>query len=407
MSIEPLVFDPVDPSYLADPRPIHRRLRSEAPVYWWERGRMWLLSRYTDVEATLKDPRFTSDIRQWRYYQQQSGIPASILEIRERGLLQVGREDHTRIRKLVAPSFSQRAAELRAAQVQHIVDQLLAGVGDAEEIDLVALLAEPLPVRVISQILGIPPEHDAMFRAWGQALIKSVIPVLPIEQRIALAQQLPAGYELLAQIIEERRAHPGEDLLSSLVHAQEQGDRLSSAELLALVGLLVTAGSETTVHLVAFAVLELLRHPDVLARVRGDLSLLPGLIEEVLRHDSFMSMGVPRYALEDVQLHGQAIAKGEMLMLLIPSAMHDDAQWPDAPRFDIDRDSTPNLSFGRGPHFCLGAHLARLEGRVALSTLLARFPHMELAGEPTFRPHPLVRQMVSLPVRLRPAAAPP
>jgi cytochrome P450 enzyme len=401
MTAEPLTFNPTDPAYLADPYPTHRRLRNEAPVYWWERSHMWLLSRYADVEATLKDPRFSTDIRSWRYYQQQSGMPASIVEIRERGLLTVSPGDHTRIRKLVAPSFTPRAAELREAQVQRVVDELLAAVGETEVLDLVALLAEPLPVRVISQILGIPSEHDATFREWGQTLIKSVIPVLPLEVRMVLAQQLPAGYELLAQIIEERRAHPRDDLLSSLIHAQDAGDRLGSAELLALVGLLITAGSETTVHLVAFAVLELLRHPEVLARVQADLELLPGVIEEVLRHDNFMGMGVPRYALEDLEIRGQAIAKGDMLMLLIPAAMHDEDVWPDAERFDVDREPTPNLSFGRGPHFCLGAHLARLEARVALRTLLTRFPRMELAGEPTFRPHPLVRQMASLPVRLR------
>lgn len=401
MTDAPLIFDPSDPIYLADPYPTHRRLRSEAPVYWWERSRMWLLSRYADVEATLKDPRFSTDLRSWRYYKDQGGMPASIVEIRERGLLTVGRDDHTRIRKLVAPSFSPRSAELREAQVQRVVDELLAKVGETDTVDLVERLAEPLPVRVISQILGIPPEHDETFRAWGQTLVKSVIPVLPFEQRVALAQQLPAGYQLLAQVIEDRRAHPRDDLLSSLIHAQEEDDRLSSAELLALVGLLVTAGSETTVHLVAFAVLELLRNPEVLARVQGDLGLLPGVIEEVLRHDSFMAMGVPRYALEDVEIRGHAIAKGDMLMLLLPAAMHDEDVWPDAERFDIDREPAPNLSFGRGPHFCLGAHLARLEARVTLRTLLTRFPRMELAGEPTFRPHPLVRQMASLPVRLR------
>lgn len=401
MTDQPLIYNPADPSHVADPYPFYRRLRDEAPVYWWAAGHMWLLSRYVDVEATLKDPRFTTDIRCWRHYQQQSGMPASIVEIRERGLLTVSREDHTRIRKLVAPSFMPRVAESREALVQRIVDDLLAEVGDADEFDLLAAIAEPLPVRVISQILGIPSEHDATFREWGQTLIKSVIPVLPLEVRTALAQRLPAGYELLARLIEERRANPRDDLLSSLIHTQEAGDSLDATELLALVGLLVTAGSETTVHLVAFAVLELLRHGDVFARVRDDLSLLPGLIEEVLRHDSFMAMGVPRYALEDVEIRGQAIAKGDMLMLLLPAAMHDTDVWPDAERFDIDREPAPNLSFGRGPHFCLGAHLARLEARVVLRTLLTRFPHMQLAGEPTFRPHPLVRHMGSLPVRLR------
>lgn len=401
MSNEALVFNPSDPAFIADPYPTFRRLRNEAPVYWWQWGRMWLLSRYTDVEATLKDPRFTTDLRSWSLYQEQQDLPAKLVEVSERSVVQVSREDHTRIRKLVTPSFTPRAVEKRAALVQQVIDELLADVDETEVFDLVQRFAEELPIRVISRILGIPSEHDATFRSWGQALIQVSIPVLPLAERVELAQQIPAGFELLERVIEQRRASPTDDLLSSLIHAQEEGHRLDATELLSLVGGLITAGSETTVHLLAFAVLELLRHPDALTRVRNDHALLPGAIEEVLRHDNFGKTGaIPRFALEDVEIRGQVIPKGDMVMCLIGAAMHDETVWPDAERFDIDRDATPNLSFGRGAHFCMGAHLARIETRVALETLLTRYPEMSLAGEPQYRDHPFIRYMSTLPLRL-------
>lgn len=405
MSTEALVFNPSDPAFIADPYPTFRRLRSEAPVYWWDRGYMWLLSRYVDVEATLKDSRFTTDLRRWRLYRDQQGMPAKFVEVSEHSIVQVGREDHTRIRKLVTPSFTPRAVERREALVQQVIDELLAHADEVDVFDLVKSFAEELPIRVISRILGIPPEHDATFRAWGQVLIQVSIPVLPLDERIALAQQIPAGFELLERVIEERRANPTDDLLSSLIHAQEEGHRLDGTELLSLVGGLITAGSETTVHLLAFAVLELLRHPDVLARVRSDHSLLPGAIEEVLRHDNFGKTGaIPRFALEDVEIRGKVIPKGDMVMCLIPAAMYDEDVYRDPERFDIDREPTPNLSFGRGAHFCMGAHLARIETRVALQTLLTRYPEMSLAGEPQYRDHPFIRYMTTLPLRLRPGA---
>jgi cytochrome P450 enzyme len=405
MSTDALVINLSDPAFIANPYPTFRRLRNEAPVYWWERGHMWLVSRYGDVEATLKDSRFTTDIRRWGLFREQKGMPAQYVEVSEHSIVQVGREDHTRIRKLVTPSFTPRAVERREALVQQVIDELLADVDPTEVFDLVQRFAEELPIRVISRILGIPPEHDATFRSWGQMLIQVAIPVLPLDERIALAEQLPAGFELLERVIEERRANPTDDLLSSLIHAQEEGHRLDAKELLSLVGGLITAGSETTVHLLAFAVLELLRHPEALVRVRSDHTLLPGAVEEVLRHDNFGKTGaIPRYALEDVEIRGQVIPKGDMVMCLIGAAMHDEDVWSDPERFDIDREPTPNLSFGRGAHFCMGAHLARIETRVALQTLLTRYPEMSLAAEPQYRDHPFIRYMSTLPLHLVPAA---
>lgn len=407
MSTEPIVLDPSDPAFIENPYPVFRRLRQEAPVYWWERGHTWMLSRYADVEATLKDPRFSVDVRDWRLYQDRGNdqLPRKLVEQSENGLFQLSQADHARVRRLVSPSFTPRAAARSEPLVQEVVDELLAEVDPREPFDLISDFAEHLPFLVIGRILGISAEHEREFREWGSALIQVTFPLLPPDEHLAMARRTVPGFELVERVIDERRGSPGDDLLSSLIQAEEQGDRLASLELLSLVGGLVTAGSETTVHLLAFAVLELMRHPDVLARVRADHGLLPGVIEEVLRHDNFGGLGVVRYALEDMEIRGQAIAKGDMVMLLLGAAMHDEDVWPDAERFDIDRDPVRNLSFGRGAHFCLGANLARAEARVALRTLLTRYPDMQMIGEPVFRPHPLLRQMVSLRLRLRPAVA--
>jgi cytochrome P450 enzyme len=402
VTTEPIVIDPSDLAFIADPYPVFRRLRRESPVHWWEHGHMWMLSRYADVESTLKDPRFTPDVRQWRFHQAQGRdqMPPELVDFYKYGLFEVGRTDHTRIRKLVTPAVGPRAVVAREGMIQEVVDELLDAVAGEETFDVLSALASPLPIRVISRLLGIPPEHDAEFRQWGQEVVQFSFPLLPPAEQYALMQKFPTGARLLMRIIEERRAQPGDDLLSSFIQAQEEGDRLSAGELVSLVGALIVAGSETTVHLTAFCVKQLLGRPDVLARVRADLDLLPGFIEEVLRFDNFGGLGIPRYALEPVEIRGQAIAKGDMLMLLLGAAMHDQEVWPDAERFDIDRDATPNVSFGRGAHFCLGVHLARAEVRVALRTLLTRYPRLELEAEPTFVPHPFIRQMASLRVRV-------
>ncbi|MCA9711623.1 MAG: cytochrome P450, partial [Myxococcales bacterium] len=380
MTAEPFVYQPHDPANIADPYPAFARLRAEQPVYYWEQGRSWMLTGYDDVVALLKDPRFTTDARAWQYFQDAQGIPEEVRRYFAKGLFQLDAEGHARVRKLVAPVFTPRRAAAREPMIQQVVDELLERA-DAEGrgvIDLVPDLADPLPLQVIRRILGISAEHDPAFRAWSLDTIRMVFPgMVPVEELEAAGQRMPAGYALVRSIIEERRAHPGDDLLSAMIQARDEDDRLDEEELVALVTGLVIAGSETTVHLVGRCVINLIRHPEVQARVRADLELLPAFVEEVLRNDNFGLGGVVRYAREDAEVGGTRIAKGEMVSCMLGAAMHDASVFSDPERFDLDRDSTPNISFGRGPHFCLGAHLARTEARVAVQTLLTRFPVLE------------------------------
>jgi len=398
------LYDPSDLAFVADPYPTYRRLREEAPVYWWEAGHSWLLSRYDDVVATLKDPRLSTDIRDWSLYQDQRDMPAKFIEMNEHSVLQLDRRSHARIRKLVSPSLNPRAVVDYEPLIEEVITELLDDLDETEVVDFAKDFAEGMPIRVIRKILGIPAEHDALFRSWGATLTQVATPMRSHEERVAMARALMPGFELLEQLIEQRRVDPTDDMLSALIHAQEQEERLTAKELVSLVGALITAGSETTVHLVIFALLELFRHPEVMARVRNDPSLIPGVLEESLRHDNFSTLGsIPRYPLEDIEIRGQTIRKGEMIMCVMGAAMHDERMWPDAEEFDIERDPIPNISFGRGSHFCMGAHLARLEGRIAIQSLLARYPEMSLAGEPEFGHHAFARLVTALPVRLRPA----
>lgn len=403
-------FNPQDPSFIVNPYPVFRQLRTEAPLYYWEQGRSWLVSRYEDVRGLLKDPRCTPDVRHWKYFRAEDMHQGPELEeIANHGLFQASPQDHRRIRQTVRSAFTPSAATRQADVIRQVVEELIveAEIDARESFDLVKALAEPMPIRVIGRMLGVPQSQERDFRQWANAVILLAFPNLPPEVMADAAARFPAGYRLMKRLIEERRGNLGEDLLSDLISAQD-GDRgLSDQELLSMVAGLISAGSETTVHLLAFSVNCLLRFPEVHRRVRADRSLIPGLVEEVLRFDNFGALGVPRYLLEDIDLHGKHLGKGEMLMCLLGAAMHDDGVWPDAEQFDIDRSPIPNISFGVGPHFCLGAHLARKEVNVALDVLLDRYPVLERAGEPRFDPHPLMRHLASLPVRVRPAGGQP
>ncbi|HEX2574023.1 MAG TPA: cytochrome P450 [Polyangia bacterium] len=401
------VFNPDDMGYTADPYPTYRHLREEAPVYWWPEGRSWLLSRYHDVVAVMRDAaRFTTNIAEWEYappYDPNRKLAPQVVEYHRlvtAGLLQLPPADHQRVRKLVSPAFTPRAIERMRVDVQAIVDQLLAAVREDGRLDVVTDVAEHLPIRAISRMLDIPDRYEASFRRFGTALVDSLNPRLGPDELAETLAPIPEGVALLHEVIEERRHHPGGDLLSNLIHAEEEGQKLSRDELVSLVAALVTAGSETTVHLVCFGTYQLLRHPEAAEALRRDPSLTRNALEETLRYDNFGKSGVLRVALEDVEIRGTLIRKRQLVMPLLPSAMRDPEVFPDADTFDIRRDHSMTVNFGSGAHFCLGAALARLEGEVAVNTMLSRYPRMRLAGEVRYAPHAFIRKMSTLPVQV-------
>ncbi|KYF84995.1 cytochrome [Sorangium cellulosum] len=395
-------FNPFAPGYTEDPYPVYARLR-EAPVRYWEEGHGWIISRHNEIQAILRDSRFTADRAAWAHASAFGvGSIPEVEELNRHGLFSLPDRDHARVRKLVSPALTPRAVERLRPMVQAIVDERLDAIAGKGVIDLVHDFSEHIPVRVISSMLHIPQQHDAAFHRFADSAVKQLFMMLMTPEEIQrMVAGIREGMAMLGEVIEERRRNPIEgDMLTSLIQSEEQGDRLSKPELVSLVAALLVGGSETTVHLIAFMVLNLLKRPEVLAEARRDPELMKGVVDEVLRFDSFGKFGTFRYATEDVELDGARIAKGEMVVLFFSAALRDEAAYPDPDKFDPRREAAGSLAFGGGAHYCIGANLARLEGQVAVSSLLHRFPGLKIESQPTFGPHPAIRKMDSFKLRL-------
>jgi cytochrome P450 enzyme len=397
---ETIRFEPFDPDYVADPYPVYRRLREEAPIYYWPSADAWVLSRYDDCLALLRDRRFSLSLSDWEHAPPKE--QNAYQKMMDHMLFGIGERDHTRIRKLASPAFTPRAIESMREKTQRIVDSVLDRIGGRDECDVVNDFSEQIPLRVIGEVLGVPFELEAAFRDFGGAVVESINPWLTPEDKARVHALIPDGIALVERLIDERRGHPGADLLSTLIHYEEEGERLSTDELVSLVAAIVIAGAETTTHLLSFSVWNLLRHPSQLERLRASWSLLTPMLEEVLRYDSFGKVGNPRFAREPMKLRDVDVRKGQMVMALAPAALRDPAAFADPDVFDIGRDPAKNFSFGSGAHYCLGVNLARLEGEVALGTLLMRFPKLRLLSPPAYQyGHASMRKMTELRVGLR------
>jgi cytochrome P450 len=382
-----------DAAFWADPYPALAVLRAEAPVreVTTPDGPVWLVTRYDDVRAALADPRFSKD---WRYTlppENRAAAPPAWPPM----MILADPPDHTRLRRLVSRSFTLRRVAALRPRVEEIAAALLDRLPEGGECDLMAEFAVPLPVLVICELLGVPTRDRDRFRAWSAAMIDQGA------ADGAEATGLMAAY--LAELVARKRAEPDDALLSALVRlADDDGDRLSAEELVAMGMLLLIAGHETTMNLLGNAVLGLLTHPDQLALLRAHPDLLPRALEEFLRWDSPVWNAPVRFATEDVALGGVTIPAGAVVQLTLGAANRDAGRFPAADRLDVERDAAGHVAFGHGIHFCLGAPLARLEGEVALGALLARFPDLALAVDPAQLVHrrsTLVRGLTALPVR--------
>lgn len=405
------------PEYVQDPHALQRQLREEGPVTQIEMldgYQAWLVTRYDDVRAALNDQRLSKD---WRKVlpadDAGSGADAASASadggMLSRHMLNSDPPDHSRLRRLVSRAFTARRIEDLRPRVVAITGELLddladcsgggAGDGVAGEVDLLESFAFPLPVTVISELLGIPASDRDKFRAWSAAVVSSV--ATPQELEVAAAEMIAYFTEAMAA----KRGDPGaDDLLAALLHAQEEdGDRLSVPELISMVFLLLVAGHETTVNLVASGMLALLLDPAAHARLRADRSLLPGAVEEMLRYTSPVNHATLRFTTEATTIAGTEIPAGQIVLAGLSSANRDPSRFAAPEAFDIERDTGGHVAFGHGIHFCLGAPLARLEAEVAFGGLLDRFPAMTLAvpeSDLTWRSSTLIRGLETLPVRL-------
>jgi cytochrome P450 len=389
-------FNPMDPAFVADPYPTYHRLRTEDPVHHSPLG-FWVLTRYDDVVAALRDPRLAREaLASFVAARFGASAPATGFSMLDRDP-----PDHTRLRGLVSKAFTPRVVEGLRPRIQEIVDGLLDRAAGRGSMDLIEEFAYPIPVAVICEMLGVPVEDHEQFKGWSLDIARGLDLILlgpdsDVGRRSVAARQALAEY--FRGLIAQRRAAPRSDMLSDLIAAEEAGDKLNEVELLATCILLLIAGHETTVNLIGNGTLALLRHRDQLQRLRREPALIGTAIEELLRFDGPVQR-TARIPSEDVVFGGRTIAKGEMVMPFIGAADRDPAQFPDPDRLDIGRADNRHIAFGWGIHFCLGAPLARLEGQIAINTLVRRLPKLELATpEPEYRQSLTLRGLKALPV---------
>jgi cytochrome P450 len=373
------------PRFRADPHAIFASMRANDPVFCQPgvdgETMIWFVTRYEEAAAVLLDgERFVRDARRALTPEQLAERPAPLsLEMIENNMLNRDGEDHRRLRRLVTKAFTPRVVEELRPRVQTIADELLDAVESRGEMDLAAEYAFPLPITVIAELLGVPTEDQDRFRTWSDAIITPAIRPEEMERFFA---QMGDFVTYLQELFAERRANPRPDLISALLRARDEGDALSEDEVFGTVVLLVVAGHETTVGLIGNGVLQLLRHPDQLALVREDESLLATAIEELLRFEGPVERTLNRWAASDVELGGKTIRRGEMVIAIVGSADRDPERFPDPDRLDVTRGDNKHLAFGRGAHYCLGAPLARLEAEIALATLFRRLPGLRLVALP-------------------------
>jgi cytochrome P450 len=392
-----VAFNPMDPEFLANPYPMYHRLRAEDPVHHSPLG-FWVLTRYEDVVAALRDPRLAKEAIAG-FIAARFGAP-----VPQMGLSMLDRDppDHTRLRSLVSKAFTPRVVETLRPHIQQIVNGLVDAVQEDGSMDLIEQFAYPLPVIVICEMLGVPVEDHERFKGWGLDIARGLDAILlppdsDVGRRAVAGRHALAGY--FRALIAERRAAPRADMLSALIAAEEAGDKLSEDELLATCTLLLVAGHETTVNLIGNGTLALLRHPEQLRRLRENPGLIGTAVEELLRYDGPVQR-TARIPSADVTIDGHTIAKGEMVMPFIGAADRDPAQFPEPDRLDLGRTDNRHIAFGWGIHFCLGAPLARVEGQIAINTLLQRLPKLRLdTDKPEFRQSLTLRGLRTLPVR--------
>jgi len=391
------------PEFKANPYSFYARLRAEAPVYpvtLPSKQTAWLITRYDDVVMALKDERFAKDKLNSLTPEQLAKQPwvPSMFKPLERNMLDLDASDHTRLRGLVHKAFTPRLIEQMQERIQKLADELLDAVQGQGRMDLIHDYALPIPTTIIAQMLGVPLEDRHKFHRWSSTIVSSNPSGWGMLKAIPNAMAF-MGY--IRKLVKARRANPQDDLISALVQAEEAGDQLSEDELLAMIFLLLVAGHETTVNLIGNGMLALLEHPDQIEKLRDDPALIKPAVEELLRYASPLETATERYAREDITIAGVTIPRGAMVYAAIASANRDERQFANPDTLDITRQPNKHLAFGQGVHYCLGAPLARLEGQIAINTLLRRSRDLRLAVTPgavRWRRGLVLRGLEALPV---------
>jgi cytochrome P450 len=397
-------------AFKADPFPTYARLRAEEPVCKValpDGHDAWLVTRYDDVAMVLRDERFVKNrfnVMSREQLGQLPWIPKMFLPLLK-NMLDLDPPDHTRLRSLVQTAFSPRLIDGMQGRIEELTGQLLDGIERRSRMDLVHDFALPIPTTIIGEMLGVPAKDLHKFHRWSGRLISA-------NSRHGILLAVPSVWMFMRYIrnmVAARRARPQDDLVTALVQAQDGAGTLSDDEMVAMIGLLIIAGHETTVNLIASGMLALLEHPDQLDRLRQNPSLIKPAVEELLRYTSPVDTGTERFAREDLSLGGVTIRQGETVFAAIASANRDERQFPDPDVLDIARAPNRHLAFGLGIHFCIGAPLARLEGQIAIGALVSRLADLRLSVPATslrWRPGLVLRGLKNLPIEYSPVKTP-
>lgn len=403
-------YDLYSPEFRKHSHEVFAAMRHSDPVFQQpgisDDFMIWFVTSYAEVEQVLlndkifvRDPLLAFSQEEVEKFMGM-GDPR-LQEMLNNHMLNKEGESHRRLRSLVSKAFTPRVIQSMRPRIQQIADDLLDRVVERGRMELVSDYAFPLPITVIAELLSIPVEDRAKFRAWSNTFVR---PALTTEEQQESFRMLQEMVAYLVNLIAARRANPGNDLLSDLIHAEEQGDHLSQGELFSMVNLLIVAGHETTVTFIGNAVLALLQHPADLERLKQHPESMPEAVEELLRYDSPVERALNRWVAQDVELGGKHLRRGDAIITIQASADRDETRFENPDRLDLDRSPNPHMAFGKGVHYCLGAPLARLEGEIALNTLFRRLPDIELdlpVEQLEYRDVPLFHSLVTLPVRWR------
>lgn len=397
-----VVFNPFSPHMHLDPYPTFHQMRQKDPVHKSRLGAGWVLTRFNDIGQMLRDPRLGNDLHlaSWWKWVEKRQIKAGRTqeELDDPNLIMSDPPRHTRLRALVNRAFTPDSIKALAPNIERITNELLDAVPRDRPFDLMTTLAIPLPLLVIAELLGVPiPDRD-QFREWSDMMAAGTgtFSLADLKRGVDGEHRIQ---EYFRGVIEQRRANPQDDLLTRLVHAEEDGDRLTTQEMLALCSLLLVAGNATTRGLIANGLLALMKHPEQLQRLRENPDLIDDGVNELARYDSSVQL-IARFAKEDMEVGGKLIKKGSMVSMLTGAANRDPERYPDPDRLDLTRDNRQGLVFGHGIHYCLGHYLARMEAKIAIRALLDRHPNVRLAAEPTWGTNWVLRSVETFPVSL-------
>jgi unspecific monooxygenase len=403
-AVPDLGFDPWDPAFLADPYPAYAELRARGRVHYFEPTDQWLVPHHADVSALLRDRRLGRTY-QHRFTHEEFGRTAPPPEqepfhtLNDHGMLDLEPPDHTRIRRLVSKAFTPRTVERLKPYVRGLADELASALADAGGGDLLKDVAEPLPVAVIAEMLGIPESDRAPLRPWS-ADICGMYELNPSGETAAKAVRASVEFsDYLRELIAARRKEPGEDLVSGLIAAHDEGDRLTEQEMISTCVLLLNAGHEATVNSTVNGWYALFRNPAQLELLRADHTLIPSAVEELMRYDTPLQL-FERWVLDEIEIAGTTIPRGAEIAMLFGSANHDPAVFENPSALDLTRQDNPHISFSAGIHYCIGAPLARIELAASMGALLERAPTLRLAAEPERKPNFVIRGLEGLAVEV-------